>query len=78
MAARATKAAERPLTLDELATLDDVVATERVPATVVSQLASRRLTVAGVGKQIKPSRAEGPDDTWDLSFHLVRSWDGLV
>ena len=68
MAARKTNAGrERPLSLDELATLDDVAAAKPVPADVASALASRRLSLAGAGKQLKPSRPAG-EDVWDLEL----------
>lgn len=68
MATRATKSAAPPLSVDELAVLDDVVAAERAPADVTSRLERPRLAVAGTGKQLKPSRADGDDDVWELEL----------
>jgi len=69
MAARSSNSVrEHPLSLDELAVLDDVVATEQAPKDVVTSLGARRLSVAGAGKLAQPSRAEGADGVLELEL----------
>ena len=65
---RADSVRERPLSLDELAVLDDVVAAEPVPKDVASALAVGRVSVAGAGKRAQPSRVDDADDVWELQL----------
>ena len=65
---RADSVRERPLSLDELAVLDDVVAAKPVPKDVASSLAVGRVSVAGAGKRAQPSRVDDADDVWELQL----------
>ena len=65
---RADAVRERPLSLDELAVLDDVVAAKPVPKDVASSLAVGRVSIAGAGKRAQPSRVDDADDVWELQL----------
>lgn len=70
-ARRGKAAAERPLLLDELAMMDDVAASESVPADVASTLETSRLYIAGAGKagvQARQTKAAGSSDCWEFEL----------